>query len=148
MLQTNAESVQDVRLYNYPCSEIRDIPMGAFVTVDISARCLPLRKPIRTISDPRERRVDIIVEGRLVANINFVPVRMRECSSCVPDLRTARDDERSDARSVLERDDTVDCAREDALVGRTGWDVTIGAATSGGCRDAVRDETRLGLGLG
>lgn len=97
---------------------IGDIPVSSLVAVDVAAGSLPLRVSITTVSNLREGAVDVVVQGRLVLDVDLVPVSMGVGAACMADFSTACDDEGTDSRGFLEGDNTINGTREDALVGR------------------------------
>lgn len=80
-------------------------------TVKVAAGRLPLRVPIATVGDLRERVLDVVVDSGGVADIHLVPGPVRIRAALVPGFSAAGDDKRGHARRVFQRDHAVDGAR-------------------------------------
>lgn len=97
-------------------------------TIDIARRRPPLRIPITTIRDPREAARHIIVQGRILPEVQFVAIPMAVRASCIACLGAACD-RHVTAASASQSDGTVNGAREDAFVGGAAW-VRLGCAAA------------------
>jgi len=122
--------------------------MRNFVAINVPAGRLPLRETIPAVRDLLEGGRDVRVQLRLMANIDLETIRMRIGAPRMANLGPACDDQRADPCSVLQRYDTVDCAREDALVGGAVWLCSISALAGRKGGDAIGNQSRLGLRLG